>query len=120
MCFCGPSMAFRGEVFARPKGGKLMIQVTQGAATEIKKVLTANQAAQDRGLKLVPAEKGAVSLTIDKAQPGDAVLKDGDRPLLIVDSTITRRLDDAILDVSMDDDKRDEASRFVLRSHAGA
>jgi len=96
-----------------------MIQVTQGAASEIKKVLTANQAGRDRGLKLVPAEEGAVSLTIDKAQPGDAVLKDGDRPLLIVDSTITRRLDDAILDVTVDAKKREEGSRFVLRSHAG-
>jgi Fe-S cluster assembly iron-binding protein IscA len=97
-----------------------MIQVTKNAATEIKNVLAANDTGEDRGLKLVPAERGGVSLTIDKPQPGDAVLKDGERPLLIVDSTIARNLDGVVLDVTSDDKERDQGSRFVLRGLEGA
>jgi len=91
-----------------------MIQVTETAATEIKNVLSANKATDDHGLKLVPAERGGVGMTIDKPQPGDSVLKDGERPLLIVDSTIARNLDGVVLDVTTDK-KRDQGSRFVLR-----
>jgi len=95
-----------------------MIKVTKGAAVEIKNVLSANQTSEDSGLKLVPAERGGVGMTIDKPQPGDAVIKDGERPLLIVDSTIARNLDGVVLDVTSDDKKR-QGLRFVLRGLEG-
>jgi Fe-S cluster assembly iron-binding protein IscA len=97
-----------------------MIQVTENAATEIKNVLSANKSDEEHGLKLVPVEQGGVGITIDKPQPGDAVLKDGERPLLIVDSTIARNLDGVVLDVSDEDKKRSGGARFVLRGQPGA
>jgi Fe-S cluster assembly iron-binding protein IscA len=92
-----------------------MIQVTESAANELRSVLASSQAPQDRGLKLVPNEKGEVALTIDKPQLGDDVVKEGDRPLLIVDSTLVHRLDGAVFDIVTDGKAADQPSRFLLR-----
>jgi hypothetical protein len=95
-----------------------MVQVTESATTELKRVLDSSQADQDRGLKLVPAGKGHVNLTIDKPQLGDDVVKDGERPLLIVDSSLARRLDRVVFDVTIDEGKPG-GSQFVLRGLEG-
>jgi hypothetical protein len=92
-----------------------MIQVTETAATELKSVLASNGAPSDRGLKLVAGDEGHMSLTIDKPQLGDDVVKDGDRPLLIVDSTIARHLDGVVFDVAVEERSKGQGSRFVLR-----
>lgn len=92
-----------------------MIQVTETATTELKNVRATNRVPRDRGLKLVPGEKGGLILTIDRPQLGDDVLKDGDDPLLIVDSSIARRLEGVVFDVAADETKLGSGSRFVLR-----
>jgi hypothetical protein len=92
-----------------------MIQVTETATTELKNVRVSNRVPGDRGLKLVPGERGSLSLTIDRPQLGDDVLEDGDSPLLIVDSSIARRLDGVVFDVVIDETKPGAGSRFVLR-----
>jgi Fe-S cluster assembly iron-binding protein IscA len=97
----------------------VMIHVTEGAAVEIKSVLTSSQAPQDQGLKLSPNDKGSVVMTVDKARDGDDVVRDEDRTLLIVDSAIARRPDGVVFDLAHEDEKKaGDGMRFVLRSPA--
>jgi hypothetical protein len=51
-------------------------------------------------------------MTIEEPGEGDAVVDGGQRPLLIVDSAITNRLDGSVLDV---DREEGAEPRFVLR-----
>jgi hypothetical protein len=98
-----------------------MMRVSPPAVTELKSVLTASQAPDDAGVRLAPAENGAVSLTIDKPKPGDDVVKEGDRPLLIVDASIARRMDEVMFDVAPDPERPGGGKRFVFRQvEAGA
>jgi hypothetical protein len=65
-------------------------------------------------VKLVPDERGGVSMTIDRPAEGDAVVDGGKRPLLIVDAALNDDLDGVVLDLSRGE-KEDEQPQFVFR-----
>jgi Fe-S cluster assembly iron-binding protein IscA len=92
-----------------------MIGVTERASHELKQILTANHTPKDRAVKIVPGESGGLAMVIDRPREGDAVVEGEERPLLIVDASITERLDNVVLDASSA--ATEEAGpRFVLRN----
>jgi len=91
-----------------------MIRLTERAAYGLKEILTANRTPSDQGIKLVPGEKGGVSMTIDRPGDGDSVVDGGKRPLLIVDAALTSHLDGVVLDLSKGDTEG-EQPQFVFR-----
>jgi hypothetical protein len=64
--------------------------------------------------KIVPGESGGLAMVIDRPREGDAVVQGEERPLLIVDASISSRLDDVVLDASTAPGEA-EGPRFVLR-----
>jgi hypothetical protein len=90
-----------------------MIRMTARAADGIRDILDTNQTPGDKAVKLVPNERGGVSMTIDRAGRGDAVIDRDERPLLIVDASISRQLDGIVLDVTGGRDG--EEPEFVFR-----
>ncbi len=91
-----------------------MIRLTERAAHGLKEILTAKRTPSDQGIKLVPTEDGGFGMTIDKPAAGDAVVDEGNRPLLIVDAQLVARCEGAFLDVSKDP-AGGEGRRFVLK-----
>ena len=91
-----------------------MIRLTERAAYGLKEILTANRTPSDQGIKLVPDERGGVSMTIDRPGDGDSVVDGGKRPLLIVDATLADHLDGVVLDLSRGE-KDGEEAQFVFR-----
>jgi hypothetical protein len=91
-----------------------MIRLTERAAYGLKEILTANRTPSDQGIKLVPDEKGGVSMTIDAPGDGDSVVDGGQRPLLIVDSALSEHLDGVVLDLSRGDEEGQEP-QFVFK-----
>lgn len=89
-----------------------MIGLTERATQGLKEILSANHTPKDRAVKIVPGESGGLALVIDRPREGDAVVKEEERPLLIVDASITGRFDDVVLDAS---GGGPEGPRFVLR-----
>jgi Fe-S cluster assembly iron-binding protein IscA len=75
-----------------------MITLTERAATELEELLTTNNAPPGQGLKLVPGRTGQVGMIIGAPSEGDEVVRRGDEPLLIVDSSIAGALDGAKID----------------------
>lgn len=92
----------------------LMIRLTERAAYGLKEILTANRTPNDHGIKLVPAERGGVTMTIDRPGEGDSIVDGGKRPLLIVDASLTDRLDGVVLDYARED-MGNEEPQFVFR-----
>jgi Fe-S cluster assembly iron-binding protein IscA len=80
-----------------------MIRLTERAAYGLKEILTENRTPNDQGVKLVPGERGGVAMTIDRPAEGDTVVDGGKRPLLIVDASLTERLDGVVLDYSQEE-----------------
>jgi Fe-S cluster assembly iron-binding protein IscA len=96
-----------------------MIQVSETAALELKNVLASSRAPEDQGLKLSPNDQGSVRLSVDKPGVGDDVVKDEGRTILIVDSSIARRMDDVVFDLAREEEnKSGDGSRFVLRGRS--
>ncbi len=77
-----------------------MMAVTQRAVEGLEQILSTSEASADSGIKLVPDDRGAVSMVIARPEEGDAVVAGEQRPLLIVDSSLTTPLDHAVLDMS--------------------
>lgn len=100
-----------------------MIRLTERATAGLKGILSANRTPRDRGVKLVPGEKGGLAMVIDRPREGDAVVKSEERPLLIVDASVSKRLDDVVLDASdqaqgPEQQQEEGALRFFLRTAA--
>lgn len=91
-----------------------MIGVTARASQELKGILDAKRTPKDRGVKIVPGESGGLALVIDRPREGDAVVEGEERPLLIVDASLNDRLDNVVLDTTMETGGGEEP-RFVLR-----
>ena len=89
-----------------------MIQVTDRAAAELKRILVASHAPSELGVKLFPDATGDVGMTIAAPKEGDLVLDGEQKPLLIVDSAIVDRVDDAVLDLGRG--KENEPPQFVI------
>ena len=75
-----------------------MIRLTERAEMGLRDILAARHAPGDQAVKLVPDPSGGIAMTIDRPRHGDAVIDGDKRPLLIVDSSLARQLDDVTLD----------------------
>jgi len=89
-----------------------MIRMTERAAVALNALLSSNRTPSDQGVKLVPTDSGGLGLTIEKPKEGDDVVDVGSRPLLIVDSSLTDKLQAAVLDVD-----REEKDGEVTKAH---
>ncbi|MBI4494541.1 MAG: adhesin [Chloroflexi bacterium] len=92
-----------------------MISVTEGAATELQALLEANDAPPGHGVKLVPDGTGSLGMTIAAPLEGDEVVRRGEAPLLIVDSSITSFLDGTVLDVQPVEGAGRQGVHFTLQ-----
>ena len=75
-----------------------MITVTERAATELEEMLMTTSAPAGQGVKLVPSGTGTVGMTISVPSEGDEVIRRGEQPLLIVDSSLFGALDGSEID----------------------
>jgi Fe-S cluster assembly iron-binding protein IscA len=96
-----------------------MITVTERAATALEAMLTETGAQPGQGVKLVPSARGTVGLTIARPNEGDAVIRRGDIPLLIVDRCITDAFNGAQMDCEEEPFNGQPHARFTLRPQAG-
>ncbi len=95
-----------------------MIRLTERATTGLKEILATNGTPNDRAVKLVPGESGGLAMVIGRPKEGDDVVESEQRPLLIVDASMSDRLDGVVLDASDEQAGDKEASpspRFFLR-----
>ena len=75
-----------------------MITVTERAATKLAEMLVASGAPPEQGVKLVPSGTGTVGMTISAPSEGDEVIRRGEQPLLIVDSSLAGALEGSEID----------------------
>jgi hypothetical protein len=87
--------------------------MTERAADALMEMLTADQAPSDQGVKLVPDSSGGLAMTIAPPGKGDEVVRQGERPLLIIDAEMIGRVDGALLDFTRGTDHLEP--RFELR-----
>jgi Fe-S cluster assembly iron-binding protein IscA len=90
-----------------------MIRLTERAAEALKEMLTANQTPDDQGVKLFPDQEGGIAMAIAPAAESDEVVREEDRPLLIVDAELVGKLEGALLDFTRGAD--DAEPRFEIR-----
>jgi hypothetical protein len=94
-----------------------MIRLTERATLGLKEILATNGTPKDRAVKLVPGESGGLAMVIGRPKEGDAVVESEQRPLLIVDASMSARLDGVVLDASDEEatEQKDKGPRFFLR-----
>jgi hypothetical protein len=97
-----------------------MFAVTTEAARELQHLLEAEGAPPETGVKLSPGNGGALQMTLDAPAEGDEVIREGERPLLILDGSIRQRLDGAVLDVERPEANGQQGVRFVLQAPEGS
>jgi Fe-S cluster assembly iron-binding protein IscA len=76
-----------------------MLNVTEQAKDEMKRLLTAKVDWPGARLRLMDRGDGRLGLGIDIESPGDIVLEHDGVSLLLVESGLASRLDDVTLDV---------------------
>ena len=81
----------------------VMIGVTDRAVQGLEQILTSNEAPPGSGVKLIPDDRGAVSMVIDHPRDGDSIVAGNERPVLIVDAALIDPLDRAVLDMTPPD-----------------
>lgn len=75
-----------------------MITVTERAAAELQQLLMVNNAQPGQGVKLIPNGANQVGMSIGTPGELDQVIRQGDEPLLIIDSSIADALDGTQVD----------------------
>ena len=75
-----------------------MVQVTERASTELRRLLTANYARPQQGVRLRLNQAGDLAMTIDVPHSGDSVIRRDNAPGLIVDGRLAGRLAQRVLD----------------------
>lgn len=93
-----------------------MINVTEKATEVLASSLQESEASEEQGLRLARTPQGEFGLAVDEERQGDQVVKQGDRPVLFVDSDVSSDLDGATLDAV----DSPEGVRLTLRSPEGA
>jgi len=76
-----------------------MIDVTERAIQELKKILSAKADLPQARLRLTSSEQGKLGLGIDIDMPGDRVVEYEGSKLLCVEETLADSLDGIVLDV---------------------
>ena len=87
-----------------------MIDVTERAKQELKRILTANVDHPQAVLRLNTNDHGQLGLSIDIEMPGDEAIEYEGSKLLIVGSELADQLEG----VSIDVDDTDEGSQLVI------
>src|SRR5207245_4505257 len=76
-----------------PKGRQLMVQLTERASTELRRLLTDHFARPQQGVRLRLNQAGGLAMTIDVPHSGDAIISRNNMLVLIVDWMMDVRLD---------------------------
>jgi Fe-S cluster assembly iron-binding protein IscA len=75
-----------------------MVQITERASSELRRLLTDNFARPQQGVRLRLNEAGGLAMTIDVPHTGDSIIRRDNLPVLIVDARLAARLAERILD----------------------
>jgi Fe-S cluster assembly iron-binding protein IscA len=75
-----------------------MVQITERASTELRRLLTENFARPQQGVRLRLSPAGDLALTIDIPHAGDSVIRRDHLPVLIVDGRLSQTLAQRVLD----------------------
>jgi Fe-S cluster assembly iron-binding protein IscA len=75
-----------------------MVQLTERASTELRRLLTEHMARPQQGVRLRLHEAGHLAMTIDVPHSGDSIIRRDNLPVLIVDARLVARLAQRVLD----------------------
>ena len=75
-----------------------MVQITERASTELRRLLTDYFARPHQGVRLRLNEAGSLAMTIDVPHAGDSIIRRDNLPVLIMDARLAPRLAKRILD----------------------
>ena len=75
-----------------------MVQITERATAELRRLLTNNFARPQQGVRLRLNQAGDLAMTIDVPHSGDSVIRRDNVPVLIVDGRLGTRLAQRVLD----------------------
>jgi Fe-S cluster assembly iron-binding protein IscA len=75
-----------------------MVQITERASTELRRLLTDNFARPQQGVRLRLNNAGDLAMTIDVPHSGDSIIRRDNLPVLIVDGRLSTRLAQRVLD----------------------
>jgi len=75
-----------------------MVQITEPAHTELRRLLAENSARPQQGIRLRLDDGGALKMTIDVPHAGDSVIRRDNVPVLIVDARLAPSLVPRVLD----------------------
>jgi len=76
-----------------------MVQITERATVELRRLLTDNFARPQQGVRLRLNQAGGLAMTIDVPHSGDSIIRRDNLPVLIVDGRLTTRLAQRVLDI---------------------
>jgi hypothetical protein len=75
-----------------------MVQITERASAELRRLLTDNFARPQQGVRLRLNQTGDLAMTIDIPHAGDSIIRRDNLPVLIVDGRLATRLAQRVLD----------------------
>jgi Fe-S cluster assembly iron-binding protein IscA len=75
-----------------------MVQLTERASAELRRLLSAHLARPHQGVRLRLKNEGGLALTIDVPHAGDSVIRRDNVPVLIVDARLATTLSMRVLD----------------------
>ena len=75
-----------------------MVQITERASAELRRLLTDNSAGPQQGIRLRLNQAGGLAMTIDVPHAGDSIIRRDNVPVLIVDGRLATRLAQRVLD----------------------
>jgi Fe-S cluster assembly iron-binding protein IscA len=75
-----------------------MVQITERASAELRRLLLDHQARPQQGVRLRLNQAGGLAMTIDVPHSGDSIIRRDNVPVLIVDARLTTRLAQRVLD----------------------
>ena len=75
-----------------------MVQITERASAELRRLLTDNFARPQQGVRLRLNQAGDLAMTIDVPHSGDSIIRRDNLPVLIVDGRLAARLAQRVLD----------------------
>jgi Fe-S cluster assembly iron-binding protein IscA len=75
-----------------------MVQITERASAELRRLLTDHFARPQQGVRLRLNQAGDLAMTIDVPHSGDSVIRRDNLPVLIVDGRLATRLAQRVLD----------------------
>src|SRR5215831_20383382 len=77
-----------------------MVQITERASAELRRLLIEHFARPQQGVRLRLDDAGDLAMTIDVPHSGDSVIRRDNLPVLIVDGRLAQRLAQRVLDFS--------------------